>query len=211
MIRQTEPYGNGKGGHKKAKLLYLMRILLEQTDEQHGITMPQIMEHLGAYGIRAERKSIYGDLDILKEFGLDIRKRKLGSFQYYVGNRDFAPREWELLADAIQYYPLITPREADGLVVKLQRQCGVHQAKRLCSRVFIPQPPDSRLKELEGSIGRIGMAIREKKPLTFREFHWEAAGGEKQGGHTPWRYGPNGDALRTAARRDCLLSAGLHR
>ena len=50
-----------KGNNSKLKLSYLTRIMLEKTDDEHGLTLPQILEELERYGVTAERKSIYAD------------------------------------------------------------------------------------------------------------------------------------------------------
>ena len=51
------------GNNQKLKILYLMKILLEKTDETHSITMPEIIAELKKYGVNAERKSIYNDIE----------------------------------------------------------------------------------------------------------------------------------------------------
>ena len=50
-----------KSSNQKLKLPYLMKIMLEKTDEHHGLTMQQILDELSLYGVAAERKSIYSD------------------------------------------------------------------------------------------------------------------------------------------------------
>lgn len=61
-----------KSSNQKLKLIYLMKILLERTDETHSITMPEIIDALAAYGISAERKSLYNDIENLRVYGLDV-------------------------------------------------------------------------------------------------------------------------------------------
>ena len=58
---------------QKLKLLYLMRMLMEETDSERGLTMAQILEGLEELGISAERKSVYRDIEALREFGVDVR------------------------------------------------------------------------------------------------------------------------------------------
>ena len=78
-----------KLSHQKLKLLHLMQILLEQTDEEHTITVPQMIAELSKRGISAERKSIYDDLEYLRLFGLDICSNKTRTTNYFVASRDF--------------------------------------------------------------------------------------------------------------------------
>lgn len=69
-----------KGANQKLKIMYLMKILLEKTDEDHSISMSEILSALNQYGISAERKSIYNDLESLRQFGMPcIPERMLES------------------------------------------------------------------------------------------------------------------------------------
>ena len=66
-----------KGNNSKLKLSYLTRIMLEKTDDEHGLTLPQILEELERYGVTAERKSIYADFeDMTEKLGIEIIKEK---------------------------------------------------------------------------------------------------------------------------------------
>ena len=63
-------------GSQKLKILYLMKILLEETDEKHCLGVQELITELERYGITSERKSIYSDLETLSSYGLDIQKVK---------------------------------------------------------------------------------------------------------------------------------------
>ena len=88
-----------KSYSQKLRVLYVMQILLRYSDEEHPISQAEISERLNAYGIQADRKSIYDDIKVLNEFGLEIVKiRKLEELasvheaktlqrQVFVGNR----------------------------------------------------------------------------------------------------------------------------
>ena len=100
-----------KGTNQKFKFTYLMQIMLEKTDDEHALTMPQIMEELEKHDVTAERKSIYTDFqDMTDKFGIEIIKEKVGRETYYhVGTREFELAEVKLLIDAITVrdYPMI--------------------------------------------------------------------------------------------------------
>ena len=66
-----------KDASQKLKILHLMRILLEKTDETHSMTMTEIIAALNVQGISAERKSLYNDLESLRLYGLDIMPSRL--------------------------------------------------------------------------------------------------------------------------------------
>ena len=78
-----------KSANQKSKLLYLSKILLEQTDEDHPITVPEMIQELAKRDIKAERKSIYDDLETLSLFGLDVQSRKGRSPGWFIGSREF--------------------------------------------------------------------------------------------------------------------------
>lgn len=90
-----------KSPNQKLKLLYLMEILLQQTDERHPMTVPEMIAQLAQRGVSAERKSIYGDLEALRTFGLDIVQTKSKTTGYYVGTRAFETPELKLLVDSV--------------------------------------------------------------------------------------------------------------
>ena len=92
-----------RGTNQKFKFTYLMKMMQEKTDDDHALTMPQIMEELEKYGVTAERKSIYADFADMEKFGVEIIKEKIGRETYYhVGTRAFELAEVKLLVDAIQ-------------------------------------------------------------------------------------------------------------
>ena len=64
-----------KGANQKSKLLVLYQLLLERTDEENPLTTQQIIEYLEQNGIGAERKSIYADMETLREMGVDVQSR----------------------------------------------------------------------------------------------------------------------------------------
>ena len=61
-----------KSSNQKLKLMYLMKIMLEMTDETHSITMNEIIDILNSYWINAEHKSLYNDIENLRNYGIDI-------------------------------------------------------------------------------------------------------------------------------------------
>lgn len=91
--------------------MYLAKILTEQTDEEHTLTVPDMIAELSKVGISAERKSIYDDLEYLKLFGLDICSRKTRTTDYYIGSREFELPELKLLVDSVQASRFITHKK----------------------------------------------------------------------------------------------------
>ena len=126
-----------KGNNSKLKLSYLTRIMLEKTDDEHGLTLPQILEELELYGVTAERKSIYADFeDMTEKLGIEIIKEKVGRETYYhVGAREFEVAEIKLLIDAIQSSKFITEKKSNELIKKVKGLVSKHQAAQLQRQV----------------------------------------------------------------------------
>ena len=118
-----------RSANQKLKRLYLYRILMEQTDEDHPLTVQELITQLAQYDIQAERKSIYDDLAALARFGVDVQCRKGRSPGWFVGGRDFELPELKLLVDAVQSSRFITRKKSDALIRKLERLASVYQAR----------------------------------------------------------------------------------
>lgn len=88
-----------KGSNQKLKLSYLTKIMIEKTDDEHALTMPQIMTELERYDVTAERKSIYTDFaDMTENLGIEIIKERIGRETYYhVASREFELAEENFL------------------------------------------------------------------------------------------------------------------
>ena len=91
-----------RSANQKLKLLCLCRILWERTDEDHPLTVPELIQALEAWDIKAERKSIYDDMEALRTLGIDVQSRKGKSPGWFLGERTFQLDELKLLVDAVQ-------------------------------------------------------------------------------------------------------------
>ena len=159
-----------KHSHQKLKLLYLMQILLEQTDEEHTITVPQMISELAKLGISAERKSIYDDLEYLQLFGLDICSNKTRTTNYYVASRDFELPELKLLVDSVQSSKFITHKKSMELISKIEKLASRENAKTLQRQVFITNRVKTLNEQIYYNVDKIHDAIAANKQITFKYF-----------------------------------------
>ena len=109
-----------KGANQKAKLLRLAQLLLTWSDEEHPLSIRQIIDELAKYDISAERKSIYDDMEALRTLGLDVQSRKGSSPGWFVAQREFELPELKLLVDAVQSSRFLTRKKSDALIHKLE-------------------------------------------------------------------------------------------
>ena len=161
-----------KSPNQKLKLLYLYQILLQRTDEEHPITVPQLIGELDLRGIRAERKSVYDDLEALRLFGLYVQSRKGRSPGWFVGRREFELPELKLLVDALQSSKFITQRKSSELIRKLESQASVHQARQLQRQVYVDRRVKSMNESVYYTIDKLHTAIANRKAVTFKYFEY---------------------------------------
>ena len=159
-----------KLSHQKLKLLYLMKILLEQTDEEHSITVPKMITELSKLGISAERKSIYDDLEYLKLFGLDICMQKSRTTDYFIASRDFELPELKLLVDSVQSSKFITYKKSLELISKIEKLTSKYNAKQLQRQVFVTNRVKTVNERIYYNVDKIHEAIAEDKQITFKYF-----------------------------------------
>lgn len=161
-----------KSFQQKMKILYLMRAFTEQTDERHPMTVKDLMAYLEEFGIRAERKTIYDDIETLRVFGMDIENRREKPSGFYLADRNFELAELRLLVDAVQSSRFITAGKSRQLIQKLENLTSVYQAKELQRQVVV----DTRVKTLNESIyyniDEIHKAISREKQISFQYYEW---------------------------------------
>ena len=162
-----------KKSNQKIKLLYLMKILLENTDDEHGMTLAEISDALGEYGIDAERKTLYNDIDVLCLFGLDIDKRKGKSVTYHVISREFELPELKLLVDAVQSSRFITHKKSNELIKKIEGFASRYEAQELQRQVFVSNRIKAMNESIYYAVDYIHDAINRDAKIAFQYFTWD--------------------------------------
>ena len=162
-----------KGTNQKFKLYRLAQIMLEKTDEDHFITMPEIMESLNSYEITADRKTIYADLKDLEYFGIEVAGEPIGNrYHYHVVSRNFELAELKLLVDAIQSSKFITERKSNALIKKLEKLVSKHDAMKLQRQVYVSGRIKTMNESIYYNVDAIHHAISENKKIKFQYYQW---------------------------------------
>lgn len=162
-----------KGNNQKLKLLYLAKILLEETDEEHGISMPNIIARLNEVDITADRKTIYSDIEELRKFGIDvIGEQRKKSFLYHVASRDFELPELKLLVDSVQAARFITEKKSNALIKKLEKLASTYEAKQLQRQVLISGRVKTMNESIYYNVDKIHTAINANSQIRFQYFQW---------------------------------------
>lgn len=161
-----------KSSNQKLKTLYLMKILLEKTDEENTITLNEMIAELERYGITAERKSIYDDIEALRHYGIDIATRKTKTTDYFVANRLFEMPELKLLVDAVQCSKFITHKKSNELIKKIESFASVHQAMQLQRQVYVANRVKTLNESIYYNVDKLHLAIAENKQVSFKYFEY---------------------------------------
>lgn len=161
-----------RSANQKLKLLCLCRILWERTDEDHPLTVPELIQALEAWDIKAERKSIYDDMEALRTLGMDVQSRKGKSPGWFLGERTFQLAELKLLVDAVQSSKFITQRKSSELIRKLESQASAHQARQLQRQVYVDRRVKSMNESVYYTIDKLHTAIANRKAVTFKYFEY---------------------------------------
>ena len=162
-----------KSPNQKLKLLHLYQILTTRSDEDHPFTVQELIAELARHDIKAERKSIYDDMEALRNFGLDVQNRKGASPGWFVGKREFELPELKLLVDAVQSSRFITQKKSNALIRKLEGLASAHQAKQLQRQVYVSQRIKVMNESIYYNVDKLHASIAGRKVITFRYFDYD--------------------------------------
>ncbi|WP_405345625.1 helix-turn-helix transcriptional regulator [Ruminococcus sp.] len=162
-----------KNPKQKQKLLYIMKFFMEKTDDDYGVTVADIIEYLDSYEIVAERKSIYNDIECLRDFGMDIVKTKVGKISLFsLVSREFTLEEIKLLIDAVQSSKFITLKKSRDLIRKIETLTSENQAKELHRQVIVANRVKNSNEDIYRNIDSINRAINNKRKISFYYTQW---------------------------------------
>ena len=162
-----------RSSYQKLKPLYIMNYLLQNSDEEHPVTIKQIVEYLGAQGISAERKSIYDDIEALRFYGLDIIHVDAGRFLgYYVAQRNFELPELKLLVDSVQSSKFITHKKTMTLIRKIEKLASIHEAQLLQRQVYVKNRIKTMNESIYYNVDAIHDGISQNRKIQFKYFEY---------------------------------------
>lgn len=162
-----------KRENQKLKLYYLIRILQEKTDEDHGLTMPQIIEQLAAYDVSADRKSIYDDMEAMRTLGLEVNGEKEGKYFYYkLNTKKFELAELKLLVDSIQASKFITEKKSKELIEKLTSFASQYERTQLNRQLAVQGRIKTMNESIYYNVDEIHRAIAGNCQIRFDYMRW---------------------------------------
>lgn len=159
---------------QKQKLFRLFELLLRETDEEHGLSVNELITRLAEQGIGAERKSIYDDFLALEELGFPVIKLASRPPRYYIEPPLFELAELKLLVDAVEVSKFITRGKSREMIAKLEALAGARRSRELSRQVYV----EDRVKTMNAAslynIDAVHAAINAGTKLSFQYFSFDA-------------------------------------
>lgn len=156
----------------KLRMLYIMKFLLEKSDEKHTLSAADINCMLQDYGMSADRKTVYSDIETLRQFQIDIVQTKGTNSGYYIGHREFELPELKLLVDAVQASKFISRKKSEELIKKLENLTNDYNARLLQRNVFIYNRPKTGNETVYYNVDQIHTAILENRQISYQYAEW---------------------------------------
>ena len=157
----------------KLRPFYILKILKEQTDENHSLTTVELSEILKKeYGIDSHRTTIYSDIEMLQQLGYGIQSVRSTQKRYNYIDREFDDAELKLLIDAVESSKFITKSKSEELVTKLTNLAGIHKADELRRNLVVDGRYKAGNEHIYYSIDAINDAINRKKKIQFQKFEY---------------------------------------
>ena len=162
-----------RSSFQKLKILYIMDYLLKRSDENHPVTVAQLIGELESHGISAERKSIYDDLESLREYGLDILQTGSGKNSgYYVASHEFELPELKLLVDSVQSSKFITYKKTLSLIKKIESLTSVYDAQLLRRQLYVKNRIKTMNESIYYNVDELHRGIAENRKIRFHYFEY---------------------------------------
>ena len=156
------------GNIMKKRLLMLIKLLQDHTDEDHPVSTRDIMAYYKENGMSSDRKTLDADIKLLQEQGFDLIKIKSSPNKYYIASREFELPELKLLIDAVQSSRFITEKKSRELSKKLAGLASAEQAKELDRHTGVNGRAKSTNEQQLYTVDTITKAINEKKKIRYQ-------------------------------------------
>lgn len=162
----------------KIKLVKILEILQQDSDEDHYIETSEILNKLFEMGIKCDRRTLYNDIAVLNEYGYEVlcEKQAGKSNRYCVADRGFDVPELRILIDAINAASFVTPKKSEKLIDKIAVLGGSHRAELLKRNITWLNIAKHTNEQIYYTIDKLDRAISESKKVSFYYFKYDAQG-----------------------------------
>ncbi len=152
----------------KARLLMLVKMLYEKTDDENKLTTSQILENLREQNIHSNDKTLRRDIVMLKELGFDVIVEHSKPNRYHIGDRGFDLAEVKLLIDAVASSRFVTEKKSQELGEKLAKLASENQRPQLIRHIHATNRIKSDNPENFYNVDIVNEAINSRKKISFK-------------------------------------------
>ena len=153
---------------QKIKLLKLMEMLRQETDEQHPMTKTEVCRRLSGMGISCDRRTLSRDMKLLQEQGYEIMHVMVGHERaYYIADRSFSVPELKILIDAVQAANFIPEGKSENLISKLATLAGSNEAEVLTGNLVRFNTRKHTNDRIYYTVQALEAALRQQKKASF--------------------------------------------
>ncbi len=158
--------------YRKLKLLKLLELLRQETDENNPMVTNEICRRLMEMDIVCDRRTLATDIKLLNEQGYEIQSCQVCKAKgYYISDRRFSIPELKMLIDAVEASHLLSEKKTQELIEKIAALGGSKQAEVLTSNIVRFNTVKPTNECIYYTIQILEEAIREKKKVTIHYFH----------------------------------------
>lgn len=160
----------------KIKLLKILEILRQDSDEERYLTTAEIISKLESQGIVCDRRTLFNDIKVLNEYGYEVlMEQEIGMpNKYCIVDRSFDVPELRILMDAVEAASFITPSKTKNLIDKIADLGGSHRAELLKNDTRFYNTTKHSNESIYYSINEIVLAIEQKKKVSFKYYDFNA-------------------------------------
>lgn len=159
-----------RGIEHRKRMLSVLSILERKTDEDHRLTIGQLMERLGL-STRNDRRNLQNDIAVLRDAGYPIEYKQHRAPEYYLGRRSLSTKEIKVLIDLVQGSRSIPQDMSAGIVESLLSLASEFEAKEVATKIRTRNRVKLFNDELLDNIWVLKRAIDRRRKVEFRYFH----------------------------------------
>ena len=158
---------------KKELPLALLEVLKKNTDEDHVLSTKNLTSILESeYDLTLERRTLYANVELLKQYGHKISTWQENGKGYYLEEHQFTKPEVFLLCNAVHSSNFISAKESKQIIDKLLATLSTAQSHEYTDRVYMPKTGKSSHNLLLENIAVISSAIEKRRPIRFTYLHY---------------------------------------
>ena len=159
---------------KKGRVLEVYKILLKYTDEQHKISMQDILSHMEEDGYQCSEDSVGRYIKQLRtELGVDIISSRGRNARYFIGDRLFEKEEMKLIVDSINASNFIEKTIARKMIDKLKKTISIYDEAELDRGIFGINVAKAENRKILYNLNKIQEALSKEVQISFYYMRWD--------------------------------------